>query len=262
VSAADTTGHLALGTYDIADEPPASALANGWTLTSVVCNGVLEPFAEGTVKITLTPHQPKVHCVDTDAFSAAPVSPPPPPPTSGSSAHAGYELSDLIVTKRASQKVVRRGQIVSYRISVKNLGPMPPTGVAFADLPHRQATVASIHNLAGACRAGRPIICRLGAIDPGATITITIRLAVITTDSNLVNRAVVGSATPERTLANNSDQATVRVLRALPPPPRPRMSGRADWIDSVCASRVIRCRCWPWRPWRRGTLVRSRAGAS
>jgi hypothetical protein len=95
VSAADTTGHLALGTYDIADEPPASALANGWTLTSVVCNGVLEPFAEGTVKITLTPHQPKVHCVYTDAFSAAPVSPPPPPPTSGSSAHAGYELSDL-----------------------------------------------------------------------------------------------------------------------------------------------------------------------
>jgi Domain of unknown function DUF11 len=96
---------------------------------------------------------------------------------------------------------------------------MPPSGVAFADLPHGQATVASIHNPAGACRAGRPIICRLGTIDPGATITITIRLAVITTDSNLVNRAVVGSATPERTLANNSDQATVRVLRALPPPP-------------------------------------------
>ena len=94
-----------------------------------------------------------MRCVYTDAFSAAPVSSPPPPPTSGISAHAGYELSDLVVTKRASQKVVRRGQIVSYRISVTNLGPMPPSGVAFADLPHGLATVASIHNPAGACRA-------------------------------------------------------------------------------------------------------------
>lgn len=225
VAVADATGHLPLGAYAITEELPPSALANGWTLTSVVCNGVLERFAQGTVKITPTPAQHTVHCVYTDAFSSAPPPPPPPPviaPAPGSHSDLGaVALSDLVVTKTASPTVVTRGRAVSYRITVRNLGPDAAQRVVPGDRPRGPATVISVHNPAGACQTSLPIVCRLGTIKPGATVTITVQLAVDTSAPNLTNRAVAGTATSERTLTNNVSQATVKVIAPRPAAPPP-----------------------------------------
>ena len=66
---ADATGNLRLGTYHIVEQPPLSSTGD-WTLTTVVCNGVAIPFAQGTANIELTRKVPDVHCVFTNAFSA------------------------------------------------------------------------------------------------------------------------------------------------------------------------------------------------
>ena len=221
VAAADATDHLALGSYAITEELPPSALANGWTLLTVVCNGQLVPFAQGTAQVNLTPRQQHAHCTYTDALSAKPPPPPPPPPTppTGNPDQPALAIADLVITKHASAASVSRGGLVSYRITVHNRGPDPAQRVIVADLPRGQTTVVSIHNPAGPCRTTFPIICRLGTINAGATVTITIQLAIDTDQSSLVNQAVVGSATHESTLANNAAHATVAVHTPPPPPP-------------------------------------------
>ena len=71
---ADATDHLRLGTYHIVEQPPLSSTGD-WALTTVVCNGVALPFAQGTATIALTHRVPDVHCVFTNAFSATPLIP-------------------------------------------------------------------------------------------------------------------------------------------------------------------------------------------
>jgi hypothetical protein len=88
--------------------------------------------------------------------------------------------------------------------------------VVLADQPRGHATVVSVDNPAGACTTRLPIICRLGTIRAGDTVTITVRLAVDTTSSTLTNRAVAGTATSERTLTNNISQATIKVIAPAP----------------------------------------------
>ena len=152
VAAVDATDHLPLGTYTITEEQPASSAANGWSLTEVECNGVLEPFEEGTIEVKLTHPEPKVHCVYTDAFSTSPPIPPPPPPKpEPPGPQPDYALSDLFVTKHVSPTVVTRGQVASYRITVKNLGPDAAERVEVDDEPQGGVVVISAHSSQGAC---------------------------------------------------------------------------------------------------------------
>ncbi len=223
---ADATDHLRLGRYVITEQPPLTA-SGEWTLTSVVCDGVDVPFAQGAVEVTLTRTNPDVRCVFTDSFSATPTPPPqpnpeplPPPPGPGPQPPTpapDYQISDLSVTKVAAAPGVTRGAGATFHLTVKNLGPDAAEDVVLADQPRGTATVVSIHPSSGSCRKGPPIICRLGTLKSGAAVTITVRMRVRTAASTFTNRAVVGTATVERTLANNIAAARIDVLSAPPP---------------------------------------------
>jgi uncharacterized repeat protein (TIGR01451 family) len=215
---ADATDHLRLGTYHIVEQPPLSSTGD-WALTAVVCNGVTVPFAQGTATIELTGKVPHVHCVFTNAFSATPPVPPkptpvPPNPTPGPpTANPAYDIADLVVTKVASAPVVTRGQVIGFRITVKNRGPNPAQSVVLDDQPRAAATVVAIHTTAGSChQSGRLTVCPLGTLKPGASVIITLRTRVGTHGTRFVNRAVVGTSTLERTLANNIASAQISVV--------------------------------------------------
>jgi uncharacterized repeat protein (TIGR01451 family) len=212
---ADATGNLRLGTYHIVEQPPLSSTGD-WALTSVVCNGVAIPFAQGTATIILTRKVPHVHCVFTNAFSATPPVPPiPPHPLTPGPA---YDLADLIVTKVASAPVVTRGQVIGFRITVKNRGPDAAQRVVLDDQPRAAATVVAVHTTVGGCRhSGRLTVCPLGTLKPGASVIITVRSRIETHATTFVNRAVVGTSTLEQTLANNISSARITVVG----PPRP-----------------------------------------
>jgi uncharacterized repeat protein (TIGR01451 family) len=215
---ADATGNLRLGTYHIVEQPPLSSTGD-WALTAVVCNGVTVPFAQGTATIELTSKVPQVHCVFTNAFSAKPPvhpkpTPVPPNPTPGPpTANPAYDIADLVVTKVASAPVVTRGQVIGFRITVKNRGPNPAQSVVLDDQPRAAATVVAIHTTAGSChQSGRLTVCPLGTLKPGASVIITVRTRVGTHGTRFVNRAVVGTSTLERTLANNIASAQISVV--------------------------------------------------
>ena len=220
---ADATGNLRLGTYHIVEQPPLSSTGD-WALTTVVCNGVAVPFAQGTATITLTRKIPHVHCVFTNAFSATPPVPPKPTPLPPNptpvppTPDPAYEIADLIVTKVASAPEVTRGQVIGFRITVKNRGPDAAQRVVLTDQPRAAATVVKVHTTVGGChRRGRLTVCPLGTLKRGHSVTITVRTRVQSHATTFVNRAVVGTSTLERTLANNVASARVTVVG----PPRP-----------------------------------------
>ena len=222
VGPADATDHLPLGPYWIVEQPPTGKPADGWTLRDVRCDGVLVPFAQGATEVKLTHAHPRVRCVYTDIFSSTP--PPPAPVFPISPGQPAYQISDLVVTKRASASVVTRGHVVGYRITVKNLGPNPAQRVVLGDQPLGHAPFVSVQTSAGHCR-GRlrtvaPIICQLGTVQPGAKVKLMFRLRVETARSEFTNAAVAGTATEERTLANNVAHARVEVAPVAPPPGR------------------------------------------
>jgi uncharacterized protein DUF11 len=63
------------------------------------------------------------------------------------------------------------------------------------------------------------VICQLGTLNPGATVTVILRARVNRPSARLRNRAVVGTETYDPVLANNVSHATVRVVAPPAPPP-------------------------------------------
>ncbi len=182
-----------------------------------------DPLRPGDGDHQLTRKVPDVHCVFTNAFSATPPVPPNPTPVPPMPPHPltpdpAYDIADLIVTKVASATVVTRGQVIGFRITVKNRGPDPAQRVVLDDQPRAAATVVEVHTTVGGCHhSGRLTVCPLGTLKRGASVTITVRTRVHTHAASFVNRAVVGTSTLEQTLANNIASARVTVVG----PPRP-----------------------------------------
>ncbi len=221
---ADATDHLRLGSYAITEQFPPSTPAGGWTLDSIVCNGVLQPFDEGTVVIALTRGDPHVRCVFTDTFTStpeppAPPTPPPTPPTPPQPPPPapGYQVADLVVTKHALPTVVAKGDVVSYRITVKNRGPDPAQRVTLDDQLLGQ--LVSIESSAGRCTGQSRISCQLGTVKAGSQVVVIARVRLNISPSTYTNRAVVGTATAETSLADNVATAKVRVIKPPVPPP-------------------------------------------
>jgi uncharacterized repeat protein (TIGR01451 family) len=226
----DATDHLRLGPYRITEQLPAST-AGDWALTAVKCNGLLVPFAQGMVDVALTRADPSVHCVYTNTFSPTPPPPPPsplnPPPVTPPPApvfpevpgRPEYPLSDLVVTKHASAATVTRGGVVSYRITVTNLGPDPAQSVVLNEQPLGHTSVVSVHTNTGRCQPRLPTICKLGTLGPRAKATVTLRVRVLTAARIFINRAVAGTSTQDATLANNTASALIHVHAPRPPAP-------------------------------------------
>jgi len=68
----DATRHVYLGTYLISEQPPLDAPAgNGWTLTSVTCNGYKMHIRQGSLRVTLTRRAPHLACEFTTRLLAS-----------------------------------------------------------------------------------------------------------------------------------------------------------------------------------------------
>jgi len=147
-----------------------------------------------------------------------PTVPPTPPSPTKRDATPAYALSDLAVTKQALTPVAIRGQAVSYRITVTNHGPDPAERVVVDDQPSGHAVIVDVRAPVGSCRRTPHLVCQLGTVKAHDSVVLTVSLIPMPGSEWFTNRAVVGTATQELTLANNSTMATVRVLVPGPPP--------------------------------------------
>jgi uncharacterized repeat protein (TIGR01451 family) len=234
---ADSTDHLPLGSYRVVEETPPSTPAGGWQLVSVVCDQQLLGFAQGATVVTLTPDNPSVRCTYTNLFTPTPPPEPgpeppeplPPEPTPTPTPQPNPDepsatWTDLSVKKTASPPTVLAGGVVTYRITVRNHGPNDATRVVLGDKPAAGAVVLSAHSSAARCAVRHklvPVLCQLGTLKSGATVTITVRARVSKPSSRYKNVVAVGTATYDPNLGNNVAHATVAVVT----PPAPVVTG-------------------------------------
>jgi uncharacterized repeat protein (TIGR01451 family) len=222
-TAADSTAHLPLGLYVIAEQATFGENPRNWNVDSVKCNGQVVPFDRGVIIVTLTPAHPRLHCVYTDRFHSHPTPPPPPPPPPPTPPGPpppnppvpAYASADLSVTKQALSTVVVKGDAVTYRVTVHNNGPDAASHVVVADQPRGNVKIVYVHPSTGQCHVGKLIVCRLGNLNAGDTASIRVRLIPETNDKTFDNRVAVGSATGDPKRANNLSKATVKII--VPP---------------------------------------------
>ena len=205
------TNALPLGEYVIQELEPASDADSDWSLIQVVCNGHLVPAVEGRVVVTLTRDHPRRLCRFTNTKRATPTPPEPP----GPSPVPGGPTPDIVVTKRADRLTATRGEIVTYRLIVRNKGEATAEEIIAGDLPGHGARVVSTSAGGPRCHKGRVLYCRIKVLRPGQSAIAKLRLRLLR-PGRFPNAAAAISSTPEPTYRNNRAAARVRV-RPVPP---------------------------------------------
>ena len=104
------------------------------------------------------------------------------------------------------------GGEVTFTVPVHNTGPSTATDVTLTDtLPAGTYSNISASSTQGSCTA--EVVCTIGSIAPGATVTITIVATVTANGMTLTNTASVTSATPDPVPADNSASAAFVVQK-------------------------------------------------
>ncbi len=137
---------------------------------------------------------------------------PPPPP-----------VADLELTKSVTPRAARVGDVVTYTVEVTNLGPDPATDVIVEDIPATDEpnTVAEVLSVSvsngGTCTPSRPVVCSLGDVAAGETVTIEIEVRPRITGL-LRNVAQVSSPVSDPNESNNTAATGLLAGRIVPPP--------------------------------------------
>lgn len=205
------TNDLPLGSYVIQELEPASLARRNWSLVSVVCNGRTVPAIEGRVVVTLTGAEPLERCRFTNTIVDVPVPIEPPGPD-----HIpGGPDPNLVVSKTADRTRVSVGEVVTYRVTVSNVGDATAEGVVVADVVSKGASLVSARVRRTGCRTAPVLHCRIASLRPGRSITSKVRMR-LTRPGISRNLAVVYTDSPERSYRRNVAAARVRVGRVPP----------------------------------------------
>jgi uncharacterized repeat protein (TIGR01451 family) len=205
------TDQLPLGAYVIQELEPASNADRNWSLVEVVCNGRLVPAIEGRVLVALTRHQPHQRCRFINSVVDVPVPIPPPGPD-----HIpGGEDPNLVVTKRPDRAAVTAGEVVTYRVTVSNIGAATAEGIVVADAMAGGGRLVSAGVRGRRCHTASVLYCRIARLRPGRSITSKIRMR-LTRPGISRNLAVVYTDSPEPRDRRNVAAARVRVGRVAP----------------------------------------------
>ena len=210
----DDTNALPLGRYQIQEFATAGADPEGWRLTSVVCNGRLLAASAGAVTVTLTPAEPRMSCIYTNTWTPRPPPEPPPDPDPTPTA-------DIRVNKTPDRVTATVGDIVTYTITIRNVGNGSPanTVVLAEQTPLQTSRILSLTSTHGICRfEHHPAWCDLGIVRPGQTVTVTARLKA-THVGSMPNNVAVNAATVDPTPPTDHTPGRVR------PRPKPKPGG-------------------------------------
>ena len=124
--------------------------------------------------------------------------------------------ADLSIEVFGSPDPVRQGDTLTYVITVRNGGPGAATNVTLTDTLPGGVDFLSASPSQGTCTGTATVVCTLGDVANGATVTVSIQVLAKTVGS-LTNSAVV-SAELDSNPANNT-AATMTTVDGVPPAP-------------------------------------------
>jgi uncharacterized repeat protein (TIGR01451 family) len=157
----------------------------------------------------------------------------------GASAQGGADPADLRLTKSDSPDPVVRGNVLTYTIRVRNLGPDPATATVVEDRLPGGVSFLSVATDTGSCaQQAKTVTCTLGELASLAEATITIRTRVTKRKGTIRNTATVESTTPDPVAANNQDTERTTV-RLRPRPTGPTCQGAVATIVGTPGNDVL-----------------------
>ena len=137
--------------------------------------------------------------------------------------------ADLSISKGDSPDPVTAGELLTYTLTISNLGESPAAAVVARDWSPVGVTIESVTGSGpSSCNAGvpgdplRPSVCTFATLAPdtGATMTVVVRVLPGTTGL-LQNDARVSSDTADPDNSNNLATATTTVTPQPPSTPQP-----------------------------------------
>jgi RHS repeat-associated protein/uncharacterized repeat protein (TIGR01451 family) len=111
--------------------------------------------------------------------------------------------ADLNLTKTDSPDPIAVGDRLTYTIAVINHGPDAATGVVVTDTLPVSVTLASASASQGSCGGTSTVICNLGMLNSGVSVTATL-VVTVTAAGRIANTAQVASDILDGNAANNS----------------------------------------------------------
>lgn len=207
------------GDYDATQDQVTARLGTGGTATA---GGVLAPGAKATVTFRVTVDAESaagsVHNVASVAYQDPIQNNAAKTSTSNTVSTLIASAADLQITKEQITQFPLAGQPIEYRLTVKNNGPRPATGVTARDTLPAAITGGSGQVDAGsACAAnGQNLSCAIGDLAVGATRTVTVKGTVAANTapgSTLTNTATVSGNELDLVPGNNSSSVSTTLLK-------------------------------------------------
>lgn len=124
-------------------------------------------------------------------------------------------VAGLAVTKTDTPDPVIIGNPLTYTITVVNYGPSDATGVRLSDDLPTEVTLGQVTPSQGTCSETDPIVCDLGSMVNGATVTVSI----VVTPTNvgiITNTVVVSQAEFDPNLIDNTAEESTSVNNPVP----------------------------------------------
>jgi uncharacterized repeat protein (TIGR01451 family) len=123
--------------------------------------------------------------------------------------------ADLSVDKADSPDPVSTDAMLTYTVDVANAGPDPAENVVLTDDIPGGVEFLTASATAGTCeRQGGRVVCALGTIASGASVTATIEVRVKKKKGTIENSASIASDTADPNSANDSDAQTTTIAGA------------------------------------------------
>jgi uncharacterized repeat protein (TIGR01451 family) len=198
----DSTRGLPFGTYVIQESVAQASDPAGWSLVEVVCDGRAVPFEQGRATLQLTRQDPKVKCRFVNLYTPT-TGPTPPNPTPPGPGPQPGEAVEIAVHKTLIRSGSGPVPTDVYRIEVQNLSGTTASGVVVTDEPGPGLVIVSAEtSTGGSCLRAAQYECIFESIAPHAEATVIVK-AKDYGGGATVNRAAVGSATPDEDGADN-----------------------------------------------------------
>ena len=237
--------------YTISVDDPHGAVSTSISLTPVeILDGQNEYVTLTLVYESGTPGTgPPEPPTDPEQPTLPPGAPDPPPGPGVDNNNSG---ADVAITHHITPARLRVGGTIETVSRITNLGPEPAVDVVAREIPQYHpaqansvAHVLSLTTTQGTCTQRRPVLCSLGTLAPGATVTIRTRTRVLVV-APLRSIVVVSSLTPDTNMTNNIAEANVTtfsnatVHAHISAPPVGRVATQLTYLVSAALTRNSR----------------------
>jgi uncharacterized repeat protein (TIGR01451 family) len=178
----------------------------------VTCNlGTIASGGSATVEIVVETLQDGV--ITNPAQVGSSTADPNPGNNSATAATTVLPAADLSIDLTDLPDPVNAGGLLTYTVTINNLGPDTAQAVSFTDPLPGGVTLISVDPSQGTCTPGAPVMCSLGSILAGdsAQITLVVQVNPSLLPGTLTNNVSVSSSTADPVSGNNNASETTTV---------------------------------------------------